>query len=1254
MTLDQYFHDGSFISVFSKNPGAINAIKPPPGAPAVLQSIDEYNYTGCYTEGSNGRALGASSNVSENMTVENCAAFCKGFKYFGIEYSSECYCDDVVRVGSAKVEETECSMTCSGNGSEICGAGNRLTLYTLIGSQSGYSSTLSATIPVSPTASLTSPASSSTSAGPALVSTAGAFVYQGCYTEGTNSRALSATATASRNMSVESCATFCAGYSYMGVEYSSECYCANKISDGSVLTSTGCSMTCSGNSNEYCGGPSRLNLYTLGGTLPSSATLLPTTSQATLVSSSNIAPTTSSTSPFAVTKADSFAYQGCCTEGKSARALSAASTASGDMTVEKCAAFCIGYSYMGVEYSTECYCANSISDGAVLTPSGCSMTCGGNSNEYCGGPNRLNLYKTDPEKPTSASTTSSASITPISSTTTHSSNTAAGPVAVPTASPFTYQGCYTEGTSTRALSAVSTASGDMTVEKCAAFCNGYSYMGTEYSSECYCGNSISDGAVLTSSGCSMACAGNQDEYCGGPNRLSFYKATFSSSAAAASDKTIKMSGTSGPSSLSITSTTAQLVTSSNVVSSPPLPSTTAPSIVQSNANFTYTACYIDSGPRTLSQLILANDGMTVETCLQACSEYTYVGLEYGRECWCDNALPSSASHSADERECNMPCAGSSLEICGNGNRLSLYTHKSQVRPVAANLAAVRIFTANISSSILIASGNSTTSSISSIRAYLATSSPSRISSEIPTNPTLTRLGSSTPSSTGNSLGLSSFTKTTHLNLSISASLTAPVITSSILKISPNSLTSSTSPNHTRETNSTSVSRLASFSSNEHSNSTNSSGMVRSPTILKNRPSSIGRSTLPPSTTSVMGTSTSSSDAKARLSSPTPSTPSLKGISTSNSSAHGTPLSGGHRLTSTFSSLVDINTTSLTGKSSSSFPTVVVTSAPLSKDKPTSSSLKSGSSSTIRATFLAPPHSSTNVSSIFLTLTHGSSSQSNSSSTAKTLTVSSKTFASTTLTTRTSTSKTPSSTSEPPNPIPSQIDKNGWTYLGCVNQTSPIALSGIRRTLPADTLTVESCQSLCLKNNYGVAGLENGSICSCGNGLQSYSSTVGHLDSACNTRCNGNFSETCGGLNPSTGETYLSVWNSTSNTIIPTFVHQVGAYPRVGCFRNVNITTTTTALYSGPLPVSVESCVGFCISFNNLPYAYLKDGQTCYCAPFLPSSAELWDDVRCTKTCAGNSREFCGGIEGVLVYRRDEGSVVDGVPKGVNADNTPLG
>lgn len=1159
------------------------------------------------------------------MTVENCAAFCKGFKYFGIEYASECYCDDLLRAGSVKAGEAECSMTCSGNDGEICGAGNRLTLYTLIVNQSGNSSSLSAIISVSPTASLIPPASSSTPSGPVVVSTAGTFVYQGCYIEGTNTRALVAIAITSANMSVESCATFCAGYSYMGVEYSSECYCANNISGGATVTSTGCSMTCSGNPYEYCGGPSRLNLYTVGGTASSSAILLPTTAQATLVSSSNIASFTSSTSIFAVTSASSFTYQGCYTEGTNTRALSTAFKASRDMTVEKCAVFCNGYSYMGVEYSTECFCANSISDGAALTPSGCSMACGGNSSEYCGGPNRLNLYKTDPEKPTSASTTFPMSISPISSATTRSSKTATGPVAVPTASSFTYQGCYTEGTSTRALSAVSAVGGDMTVEKCATFCNGYSYMGTEYSSECYCGNSISDGAVLTSNGCLMACAGNQDEYCGGPNRLSFYKASSSSSAAAASDGTIKVSSTPGPSS-SITSTTAQPVTYSNLVSTPSLPSAAAPSIIQSNANFSYTACYIDSGPRTLSNLILANDRMTVETCLKACSEYNYVGLEYGRECWCDNVLLSSASLKADERECNMPCTGNYMEICGNGNRLSLYTHKSQVRPVAANFDILGIPIAatavGFTSSIAVASDNSNKSSVSTIRAYLATISPSRISSDIPTNNTSAKVRSITPS--------------------ISTYLTTALNSSSL---SSNYSTFSTSHKDTRTITFTSISRVTTFSSNWHSGSINSTAMMRSPTISKNTQPSIGRFTLPPSSTPFMSARTSTSNGKARLSSPTQGTPPSKGQSASSFLTQGTPLPQYYRSNSNLSPLVSISTEYFTDKPSSSFSTVGTVNLSLSEDKSTLGSSKPDSS------FTAPPHFSTSFSSTFFSSTQGSSSQSNRSFTATTATASSKTFSFTTITTRTSIFNPSSST--PPSQIPSQIDKNGWTYLGCVNQTSPIALSGIRRTFQADTLSVESCQNLCLVNYYGLAGLENGSICSCGNGLQTYSSTLGHVDSACNTRCNGNFSEVCGGLNPSTGQTYLSVWNSTSNAIIPTFVHQVGAYPRVGCFRNINI-NTTTASYPGPLAISVESCVSFCISSSNQPYAYLKDGQTCYCAASLPASASLWDDVRCTKTCAGNSREFCGGSEGVLVYGRDEGSVVNGVPKGVNADNTPLG
>jgi hypothetical protein len=47
--------------------------------------------------------------------------------------------------------------------------------------------------------------------------------YIGCYTEATNSRALTgASYVDTTNMTGESCAAFCAGYTYAGVEYSEE------------------------------------------------------------------------------------------------------------------------------------------------------------------------------------------------------------------------------------------------------------------------------------------------------------------------------------------------------------------------------------------------------------------------------------------------------------------------------------------------------------------------------------------------------------------------------------------------------------------------------------------------------------------------------------------------------------------------------------------------------------------------------------------------------------------------------------------------------------------------------------------------------------------------------------------------------------------------------------------------------------------------------------------------------------------------
>lgn len=71
---------------------------------------------------------------------------------------------------------------------------------------------------------------------------------------------------------------------------------------------------------------------------------------------------------------------------------------------------------------------------------------------------------------------------------------------------WTYQGCYTDP-GPRTLSGPSYVNSTaMTDETCIGFCSEqyYIYAGTEYSQECYCGNSTTAGAVAASTDCGMS------------------------------------------------------------------------------------------------------------------------------------------------------------------------------------------------------------------------------------------------------------------------------------------------------------------------------------------------------------------------------------------------------------------------------------------------------------------------------------------------------------------------------------------------------------------------------------------------------------------------------------------------------------------------------------------------------------------------------------------------------------------------------
>ncbi|KAI0267652.1 glycosyl hydrolase catalytic core-domain-containing protein [Gloeopeniophorella convolvens] len=66
----------------------------------------------------------------------------------------------------------------------------------------------------------------------------------------------------------------------------------------------------------------------------------------------------------------------------------------------------------------------------------------------------------------------------------------------------------------------------MTTEACLNTCasEGYSFAGTEWSQECYCGNTYNGGTppLAPPTDCNMPCSGNSAEICGGPFRINVY------------------------------------------------------------------------------------------------------------------------------------------------------------------------------------------------------------------------------------------------------------------------------------------------------------------------------------------------------------------------------------------------------------------------------------------------------------------------------------------------------------------------------------------------------------------------------------------------------------------------------------------------------------------------------------------------------------------------------------------------------------
>ncbi|KJA19173.1 hypothetical protein HYPSUDRAFT_897135 [Hypholoma sublateritium FD-334 SS-4] len=103
--------------------------------PANKAVVGNWTFDGCVTDvvGNNTRSLTIPIPIPAGVTVETCTETCEanGFSITGLEFGGECWCGDSFLVPNITAPVTDCSRACDADHTELCGAANRLTIYTL-------------------------------------------------------------------------------------------------------------------------------------------------------------------------------------------------------------------------------------------------------------------------------------------------------------------------------------------------------------------------------------------------------------------------------------------------------------------------------------------------------------------------------------------------------------------------------------------------------------------------------------------------------------------------------------------------------------------------------------------------------------------------------------------------------------------------------------------------------------------------------------------------------------------------------------------------------------------------------------------------------------------------------------------------------------------------------------------------------------------------------------------------------------------
>jgi hypothetical protein len=478
-------------------------------------------WQGCYAASliSSKTAYSNYTIYPDTLSVSSCKTTCA---YFGYSYmalwGNSCNCGSQL-VKTNRFADAFCNTKCKSS-SETCGGSQYTDVYSVSANQAPDTSALRAR------------------------------GWVGCYNNPASGAALSSYSYAGSTMTPQICQAAClknGGWKFSGVNRNL-CTCGNS-NMGIAQPPSSCTLACSGDANQICGGPYSYSIYTsasnasaVSSTVTASRTTTSSTASVKTSSAATSATTAGASDPFAT-----YVYRGCIADGSS-RAMNATSTYSGAMTVARCAAEAKsgGFKFFGMESGGQCFVTNKL---AYVTPTtGCDVACPGDATKQtmCGGSWKISYYEyvassgvpasttsASTSKPTTAtaSTTSASTSKPTtatasmtlagSSSSTVKTSTAAAPAA---SASYTARGCVADG-ATRALNGSSTSGADMTIAKCATFAQAAKarFFGLENGNQCFTGTVLAYNT--TSTNCKTVCAGDASKatVCGGGYALSLYE-----------------------------------------------------------------------------------------------------------------------------------------------------------------------------------------------------------------------------------------------------------------------------------------------------------------------------------------------------------------------------------------------------------------------------------------------------------------------------------------------------------------------------------------------------------------------------------------------------------------------------------------------------------------------------------------------------------------------------------------------------------